>query len=35
MNQVIDVLEGRVPPHLLNPEALSHPRQGDLAATDP
>ena len=35
VNQVIDVLEGRVPPHLLNPEALSHPRQGDLAASDP
>ncbi len=35
VTQVIDVLEGRVPPHLLNPEVLDHPRQRHLAASDP
>jgi hypothetical protein len=32
VSQVIDALESRLPPHVLNPEVLEHPRLRDLAA---
>ncbi|MDP6985020.1 MAG: hypothetical protein QGG05_18240, partial [Candidatus Latescibacteria bacterium] len=34
VDQILDVIEGREPPHILNPDALQHPRvQGWFTAS--